>query len=374
MGLAAGQPECAEKPDFRQPMSASCAEFPEPNAFTRFLFDKLRRHPKRIVFTDGEDLRVLRVAERLVAMEAAVPVLLGSRERILAMAAEHGVSMRFVRLIEPVKSSDYGLFCQRFEKMERYRRMQVKDPTEIVSRPHYFGALMVQYGQADALVGGNTGLPATLFRALLNTIKPLPEVPKVYAATVLVAPQLAHFGREGVLFLADCGLVPVPTVEQLAAIAIETGKLARHFLGRTPGVAMLSHSTKGSAATEDAGRVAAATAMAVDRCEADFLDLRIEGELQADVALDPAAAELKLAGTRQPADVLVFPNLDAGHISLKLLQHVAGARNYGQIVMGLARPAAQVSRTASAETILGTAAAVGVEAIKYHELYPDGEV
>ena len=348
--------------------------FLQPNPFTTFLFNKLRRHPKRIVFTDGEDLRVLRVAERLVSMEAAVPVLLGSREAIRALAAAHGVSLRFVNVLEPAKAADFGLFCQRFEKMERYRRLEVKDATEIVSRPHYFGALMVQYGQADAFVGGNASLPATLIRALLNTIKPLPEVPRVFAATVLVASHLHHFGRDGVLFLADCGLVPMPTVEQLAAIAIQTGKLARHFLGRTPLVAMLSHSTKGTATTEDARRVAAASALAMQRCVTEMIDLRVDGELQADVALDPAAAEVKLAGVRESADVLVFPNLDAGHISLKLLQHVGGAVNYGQMVMGLARPAAQVSRAASCETILGAAAAVGVEAIKYHELYPEGEV
>jgi phosphotransacetylase len=279
-------------------------------------------------------------------------------------------------LLEPAKAADFGMFCRHFEKMERYRKMHVADPAEIVARPHYFGALMVQYGQADALVGGNISLPTPLFRALINTIKPLPEVPRVFAATVLVAPHLPRFGRDGVLFLADVGVMPTPTMHQLAAVAVETGRLARHFLGRTPVVAMLSHSTKGSSPAEDARRVAAAAALAKDRCEANFIDLRIDGELQADVALDPAAAEVKLpdSGWRDTADVLVFPNLDAGHISLKLLQHLAGAQNYGQIVVGLARPAAQVPRTASVETILGTAAAVGVEAIKYHQLYPDGEV
>jgi phosphotransacetylase len=121
--------------------------------------------------------------------------------------------------------------------------------------------------------------------------------------------------------------------------------------------------------------MAAATAMAKSTALQQFLDLDIDGELQADVALIPSAAELKLPGAsvRPPADVLVFPNLDAAHISLKLLQHVAGARNYGQLILGLARPAAQVPRTASVETIFGTAAAIAVEAIKYHELYPDPE-
>ncbi|MCW1886081.1 phosphate acyltransferase [Luteolibacter flavescens] len=346
------------------------------NPFTDYLIEKLRSHPKRVVFTEGEDLRVLRAAERLVAAEAAVPVLLGSRDKIRAMAADNGVSLKFINVIEPAKSSDLGLFCQRFAKVERYRNNSAADPVDTVSRPHYFGAMMVQYGQADALVGGNQSLPASLFRALIHTIQPLPSVPKMFGMMVLVAPHLQHFGKEGVLFLADCGLLPQPTVDQLAAITIETGKLAKHFLGREPNIALLSHSTKGSAGTDDARRMAAAAALAIDKAKEAYLDFHITGEVQADVALDPTASEIKLpdAPHREPADVLVFPNLDAAHISLKLLQHCAGAINYGQILGGLARPCAQVPRTASEETIFGTAAAVGVEAIKYHQLYPDGEV
>lgn len=346
------------------------------NPFTHYLLDKLRRHPKRIVFTEGEDVRVLRAAARLVKEEAAVPVLLGKRDAIRALAVENDISLKFINVIDPATASDLPLFCQRFEKIARYRNLQTSDPAEIMGRPHYFGAMMVQYGQADAVVGGNQAMPATVFRALIHTIKPLPEVPKMFGVMVLVAPHLKHFGSEGLLFLADCGLVPQPNVEQLATIALETGKIARHFLGRAPRIALLSHSTKGSASTEDARRMAAATALAVDRAKESYLDFQISGEIQADVALDSEAAEIKLpdAGVREPADVLVFPNLDAAHISLKLLQHCGGAINYGQILAGLARPAAQVPRTASEETIFGTAAAVGVEAIKYHQLYPDGEV
>jgi phosphate acetyltransferase len=219
------------------------------NPFTDYLIEKLRNHPKRIVFTEGEDLRVLRAAARLVAAEAAVPVLLGSREKIRGMAAEHGISLKFINVIEPAKSSDLGLFCQRFAKVERYRNLSASDPADVVSRPHYFGAMMIQYGQADALVGGNQCLPATLFRALIHTIKPLPGVPKMFGIMALVAPHLQHFGSDGILFLADCGLIPQPSVDQLATIAIETGKLAKHFLGREPRIALLSHSTKGSAGT-----------------------------------------------------------------------------------------------------------------------------
>lgn len=349
---------------------------PIPNGtVTKQLIEQLRRHPKRVVFTEGEDLRVIQAAARLVELEAVAPILLGNKERIRALAKEHDVSTRFIHIIDPPQATDFKLFCQRVENMARYRNVQLASPEELVSKPHYFGSLMVQYGQADAVVGGNQALPAFYFRALINTIKPLSTVPKIFGTTMLEGTHLRHLGGSGVLFLADTGLVPNPDIQQLAAIAIETGKLANHFLGRKVHVAMLSHSTKGSATTPDAQKMAAAAVLAREIALTKFLDIEIEGEIQADVALDPSAAEVKIpsAENRHTADVLVFPNLDAAHISLKLLQHVAGAQNYGQLILGLTRPAAQVPRTASVETIFGTAAAVAVEAIKYHQLYPDGE-
>lgn len=340
------------------------------------LLEKLRRHPKRVVFTEGEDLRVLRVAERLVKEEAVVPILLGSRDRILALAKTEGVNLQFIKVLEPENASDFDLFCRRYAKTERYRKGRDVDAAELVKLPHYFGALMVQYGQADALVGGNNAVPALLFRALQQAVKPMPGIGKMFGVTVLSAPHLDHFGGDGLLLLADCGLIPEPTVEELADIAIETGRLAQHFLGRTPHVAFLSHSTKGSSPTDSSRRVAAAVGLARERASEPGVEMSIAGELQADVALDPVAAEVKLPGAevRASADVLVFPNLDAAHIAMKLLQHCGGASNYGQFLIGLARPAAQVPRTATEDTIFGTAAAVAVEAIKYHELYPDGEV
>ena len=356
-------------------MSDFPQEFPAENGLITHLLDQLRRHPKRVVFTEGEDLRVLQVAARLAKLEAVAPILLGNRERIRALAAAHGVPLTFIHIVDPPTATDFGLFCRRMENMGRYRTLQAANPAEIVARPHYFGALMVQYGQADAIVSGNQSLPAAFFRALIQTIKPLPHVAKIFATSLIFGTHLKHLSPDGVLFLADCGLIPNPTVEDLAVIALETGKLARHFLGRTPRVTLLSHSTKGSASTPDAKRVAAATALARERASAGFLEIDIEGELQADVAVDAAAAEIKLPGaeSRPAADVLVFPNLDAAHISLKLLQHLAGAQAYGQIILGLSRPAAQIARTASVETIFGTTAAVAVEAIKFHQLYPDSD-
>ncbi|MES2997158.1 MAG: phosphate acyltransferase [Verrucomicrobiota bacterium] len=339
------------------------------------LIDTLRRHPKRVVFTEGEDIRVIRTAAQLVKEEVIAPILLGNRTKIRTMAEEAGVPLAFIKIIEPELSSDFGLFCKRVENMARYRTVSGGPAAELVARPHYFGALMVQYGQADALVGGNQALPAAYFRALLNTIKPAPGVSKIFGVSMLMGGGLKNMGSAGFLLLADTGLIPNPTVAELAMLAVETGKLARHFLGHTPHVAMLSHSTKGSAGTPDAKKMEAAASLAREMVRQNYLDMEVDGEVQADVALDPGAAVVKLSNTieRKPADVLIFPNLDAADISMKMLQHLAGAHNYGRMIMGLARPAAQVPRTVDVDSLFGTALAVAVEAIKFHELHPKSD-
>lgn len=357
-------------------MSVNHTESKSGSNVVHHLLEQLRRHPKRVVFAEGEDVRVIEAAARLVKEEAVAPILLGNKEVIRAIAKENDISLKFIHLIDPPTATDFPLFCQRVVNMARYRSMQIADPAEWVARPHYFGALMVQYGQADAIVAGNQAAAAGYFRALLNTIKPLPHVPKIFGLSVMIGKHLQNLGGDGMILLADTGLIPDPTVDNLASIAVESGKLASHFLGRRPRVAMLSHSTKGSAVNPSVQKVVAATSLAQYAVTSQYLDIEIEGELQADVAMDPDAAEIKLpsANRRQSADVLVFPNLDAANISLKLLEHLADAQVYGQLIMGLARPAAQVATTASMESIFGTAVAVAVEAIKYHELYPDGDV
>ncbi|MDX1681451.1 MAG: phosphate acyltransferase, partial [Akkermansiaceae bacterium] len=337
---------------------------PRPDVVSHLL-DQLRRHPKRVVFTEGEDERVIAAAARLVEEKVVAPILLGNPEKIRQIAGEAHLPMDFIHVIEPKNASDFDLFCKRVQNMDRYRSRHFSNPAEVVARPHYFGSLMVQYGQADAIIGGNQCIPASYFRALLQTVKPLPHVSKIFGVTLLIGEHLKHIGSSGLMFLADTAMVPKPSVEELSTFAIETGKLAQHALGRAPLIAMLSHSTKGSSGTKSAQKMAAATTLAQSKIQEQHLDFRIEGEVQADVAVDPMAAETKIMAIDQgSADVLIFPNLDAAHISMKLLQHLAGAQNDGQIIVGLSRPAAQVPRTASVQTIFGTAAAVAVEAIK----------
>ncbi|MCX8238251.1 MAG: phosphate acyltransferase [Akkermansiaceae bacterium] len=346
------------------------SHFLEPNSFTQPLFDQLKRHPKRIVFPEGEDERILRVAAKFVELELGVPILLGNREKIFAMGKDLGLSMEFVRVIDPVKSSDFQLFCRRLDRIERYRGLRGLDVEEVIAKPHYFAAMMVQYGQADACLGGNLSDPAGVFRPLLHLIKPDTNVPRVFAVTVLTSETLPNFGRDGVLFLADTGLIPEPRVEDLASIASETGMLAHHHLGRRVRVALLSHSNLGSSPTKAALKMSAAAASAREKVSVDACE--IDGEIQADVAVDREAAKIKVPNMarKEPADVLVFPSLDAAHISLKLLRHIGGASSYGRLIRGLTKPVGQVPRTATEEMILGTAAALGVEAIQYRELHP----
>ncbi|MFT5634045.1 MAG: phosphate acetyltransferase [Rubritalea sp.] len=346
------------------------------DSFISRLYDSLKRHPKRIVFTEGEDVRVLEAAARLVKEQVIAPILLGDKARIKVLAEKNNIDISLINILDPKTASDLPLFCKRLENIGKYQRKVVTDPEELISRPHNFAAMMLQYGQADGIVSGNKSHPTSIARAATNFLKPLAHVPKIFSAVAMTAPHIENFGKEGLIILADCGVNPEPDVAELAAIAIETGKLAHHLLGRTPRVAMLSHSTRGSMITPSSQKMKAATVLARDIIAREYLEIEVDGELQADVALDTAAAKIKLNDTRahHSADVLIFPNLDASHIAYKLLQHVAGANCYGQLIMGLTRHAAQVPMTATVDMIAGTAALVACESIKYRQLNPDEEV
>jgi phosphate acetyltransferase len=176
-----------------------------------------------------------------------------------------------------------------------------------------------------------------------------------------------------VMFMADCGVIPDPTVEQLADIAVSTAELARQLLGVKPRVALLSYSTKGSATHPSIGKVQAATALAEQKARQKMLEAEFDGELQLDAAIVPEIASRKVPDSKVAgrANVLVFPDLNSGNIGSKLIQHIARANAYGQILLGLDRPAADVSRGSSAHDILGVAAIVGVQSIAYSMLYPE---
>lgn len=339
--------------------------------FIETVFEKLRRHPKRIVFPDGELPRVIRAAEIFYQRQLGVPILLGRRDVIKQIASEENIRLDRVGIIDPANSTELPIFCQRLERIERYRKVELKDSREIMSKPNYFGAMMIQYSMADAMVGGASSTGGAILRPVLLLVKPLPHADVISSCTI-VELQNTAFGDGGVLFLADTGVVPDPTMQQLATIGVQTGLLARQVFGHRPRVAMLSFSTKGSTRTAATQKIAGAVELARHIAEKVNADMSIDGEMQADAALVPALAEIKMADSPVggKANVLVFPDLNSGNIAMKLVQILGGANTYGQIFTGLSRPVADIPRGASPDNIAIVAALVGLQAIEYRSLYP----
>ena len=227
-------------------------------SFLESVYTKLRRHPKRIVFPDGNDPRVIRAARMFNDRGLGVAVLIGKREEISDIARANGVSMNRIAVIDPESSSEMPRFLILAAKLERYKGLQPGDLRNLLTTPNYFACMMLQHGLVDGLVGGVGAYSASLFRPLLQLIKPLPHASVVSGAMIVEVP-LREYGDDGVLFFADCGVVPEPTVAQLASIGVQTGLLARQVFGHTPRIAFLSFSTHGSAAHPSAMKMAAPT-------------------------------------------------------------------------------------------------------------------
>ncbi len=340
--------------------------------FIESVYEKLRRHPKRVVYPEGSNPKILKAAREFVNEGLGVATLLGSREKIEAAAATIGVDLRRILIIDPEQAADLPMFIRRLETLQRYRGIKNQEAARILTNPNYFAAMMLQNGQSDGLVAGASEYSGNILRPLFQLIKPLPHVKTVSSCTIVEIPQL-QIGDEGVLFFADCGVVPNPTVEQLAEITLETAWLKRQLTGKTPRVAMLSYSTKGSAQTHDAEKVQAALALVKQKIKEHRLSAEVDGELQVDAALIPDVAEFKAPNSpvAGKADVLIFPDLNSGNISVKLVQLLSKSTAYGQILLGLSKPAAELSRGASVEDIIGVSALVALQAIEYRKLYPE---
>ena len=339
--------------------------------FIGSVIEKLQRHPKRIVFAEGAEPRVLQAARQFYSLRLGAPILLGDAARIEEIAAALNISLAGIRIINPAESDDLENFTRRFEILRRFKGLKNFEAREAMLQPNYFGAMMVAMHQADGFISGATQTGNGVFRPLFQIVKVAPQ--RLTASSCLVMEvEDSRFGDNGVLFMGDCGVIPEPTVEQLADIAVSTAQLARHLLGVRPRVALLSFSTKGGSRHPSAGRIEAAAALAIKQAMERKLEADFEGELQADTALVPEIAARKSPGglIMGSANVLIFPDLNSGNITSKMVRHIARANAYGQILLGLDRPAADVSRGSSAHDILGVAAILGVQAIDYQSLYP----
>jgi len=339
--------------------------------FITSIIDKLQRHPKRILFPEGEEPRVIQAARQFYSLRLGVPILLGDVEKIRKIAAGINIPLDHVGIINPADSQALPDFAKRFEVLRKYKGVQGPEAVEVMKNPLYFGSMMLWTNQVDGLVGGASHTTGNVLRPLFQIIKPAPNS-KVASSCMIIETNDTSLGDNGVLFFADCGVIPDPTVDQLCDIAISTAQLARQLTGVKPRVAMLSFSTKGSANHKLVGKMAAAAALIRDRAMKEVLDIEVDGELQADTAIVPEIARAKapdspVAGR---ANVLIFPDLNAGNIATKLVQRVGKTNAFGQILLGLSRPAADLSRGCSTHDILGVAAVVGLQAIEYRHLYP----
>jgi phosphate acetyltransferase len=340
--------------------------------FIESVYQKLRKHPKRVVFPEGTEPRVLAAAAEFVHLQLGVSILLGNLEAVEEAAEKSKISLNKINIIDPEKADDLPLFVKRLEALSRYKGIAEPDARKIVSNPNYFGAMMLQNGQADGLVGGATSNSGSILRPLFQLIKPLAGIKSISSCVVLQVPN-HDYGEKGVFAFADCGVIPNPNVDQLATIAVESARLFRQLTGSTPRVAMLSYSTKGSAQTQDTEKIVAATALAKQSLFDKNQTGEIDGELQVDTALVRDIAEIKAPGSTVAgqANVLVFPDLNSGNIAVKLVHRLAGGEAYGQILLGLDKPAADLSRGASVHEIVGVAAIVSLQAIEYRRLYPE---
>ena len=326
------------------------------------LTERLQRHPKRIVFAESADPRVLQAARQWVTRRMGAPILLGSRRAIKESAARLSLDLKGIRIIEPATSEDIPAFTAQLEQLRQDHGLKIPDIREALRDTGYYATMMLLNAQADALVSGATVADTSALRPLFQIIPRLEHVETPSSLMILDWDE-RKIGTDGSLFLADCGIIPEPTAEQLCDIALATAMIAHHLTNDTPRVAMLSYSSKSNSQHPSIVKMRRATELA--RAKAAALPMEIEGELQVDAALDATFAAAKhiegpVAGH---ANVLIFPDLNSGNIAFKLIQLLAGANTFGQIITGLSRPAAEVSRGASAHDVFGAAAVVGCQAI-----------
>ena len=314
------------------------------------MIQKLKESPKRIVFTEGTDERILEAASRLLASNFLTPILVGNEEAVQAAAEKYGYNIRGAQIVDPENYDRMDEMINMFCELRKGKNVQPEEARKTLQAGNYFGTMLVKMGVADALLGGATYSTADTVRPALQLIKTKPGSKIVSSCFIMVRPSAT--GENEVLAMADCAINIKPTAEELVEIAIECAECGRIF-GIDPKVAFLSYSTLGSGKGEDVDKMRTAAAMAKEQAPT----LPIEGELQFDAAVSPRVARTKCPNNPVAghANVFVFPDINAGNIGYKIAQRLGNFDAYGPILLGLNAPINDLSRGCNAEEVYSMA-------------------
>ncbi|MCR4671938.1 MAG: phosphate acetyltransferase [Lachnospiraceae bacterium] len=307
---------------------------------------KLKADPKKIVFTEGTDERILEAASRLLAGNFLTPILIGNEEEVLAAAENSGYNIRGAEIIDPANYDRMDEMVDLFCELRKSKGITKEESLKTVSRSNYFGTMLVKMGVADALLGGATYSTADTVRPALQVVKTKPGNSIVSSCFILVRPSAS--GDNEVLAMGDCAICIKPTAEELVEIAGETAECGKIF-GIDPKVAFLSYSTLGSGSGEDVDKMHKAAAMAKEK----YPNLPIDGELQFDAAVSPTVARTKAKDSPVAghANVFIFPDINAGNIGYKIAQRLGNFAAYGPILLGLNAPINDLSRGCNGEEV-----------------------
>ena len=322
--------------------------------------NKAKANKKTVVLPETTDMRTLTAAAEVISEGIADIILVGKEDEIKAKAEAEGLDLAKASFVDPENCDHLNTYIESLCEARKSKGLLPEDAKEILlSNPLFFGATMVRVGDADGMVAGAINSSANVLRAALQVVKTAPGT-EIVSAFMLMDTQAKDMGENGCFVFADCGLNQNPNPAQLAAIASSSAKTFEQLIGATPRVAMLSHSTCGSAKHDDVTKVVEATNIAKEK----YPQYLICGELQLDAAIVPevAASKAPRSEVAGKANVLVFPDLDAGNIGYKLVQRLGGAQAFGPITQGIAKPVNDLSRGCVASDIVGAVAITCVQA------------
>lgn len=314
---------------------------------------KAKQHPQRLVLPESLEPRTLQAADRILADNIAEVIFLGNKEEVMAKAEELGLShIGKARVENPDDKTFTEKYAELFAELRKKKGVTIDDARYTVKNPLYLGCLMIKNGDADCMVAGALSPTSSVLRAAFQVLKMKPGISVVSGAFIMLLPEDVPFGDDHMLVFADCAVVPDPTKEELAEIAIATAKTTKDIAGLDPVVAMLSFSTKGSASHERVDKVREATELAKQMDPS----LKIDGEMQSDAAIVASVGKKKApdSDVAGRANTLIFPSLEVGNIAYKLVQRLAGAGAVGPILQGLAAPVNDLSRGATVDDIVNT--------------------